>query len=82
MANSTVRPRDAISRIVVQKAWRASTSSATVGSSSTSRSGFETSAIAKRARCVCPPDSFSVRRLANDVMPVSSSTSSTGSGSG
>ena len=42
--------------------------------------GSLTSAIAKRTRCVCPPESFCVRRSAMSVIPVSSSTSSTSNG--
>ncbi len=82
MANSTVLPPDANSRMVAQNARRDSTSIATVGSSSTSRSGLLTSADAKRARCVSPPDSFCVRRSAISAIPVSSIASSTPSGCG
>ena len=78
MAKRTVLPPAAKVRIAVQKPWRLSTSIATVGSSSTSRSGLLTSATAKRTRWVWPPESFCVRRPAMSWMPVSSSTSSTG----
>ena len=68
--------------MVCQKACRPSTSTAAVGSSSTSRSGLLTRATANRTRCVCPPDSRWVRCRAKPVAPVSSSTSSTGNGFG
>ena len=82
MANSTVLPRAANARIVDQKPWRLSTSRATVGSSSTSRSGSGTSARAKRTFCVSPPDSLLVRRSARSARPASCSVSSTSSGVG
>ena len=66
--------------MVCQKACRPSTSTAAVGSSSTSRSGLLTRATANRTRCVCPPDSRWVRCRAKPVAPVSSGTSSTGNG--
>ena len=82
MANSTVLPLAATSRMVVQNWCRPSTSIATVGSSSTSRSELETSATANRARWVWPPDSLLVRRSAKSPIPVSSITSSTASAFG
>src|SRR5262249_1483954 len=82
VAKSTVRPRAASSRIVVQNAWRDSTSIATVGSSSTSSLGSLTSASAKRTRWVSPPESLFVRRSAMSPIPATSSTSSTASGRG
>jgi len=68
--------------IAVQKLRRLSTSRATVGSSRTSSSALLTSAIANRARCVSPPESFCVRRSAMPSRPVSSITWSTSSGRG
>ncbi len=68
--------------MAVQNAWRASTSIATVGSSSTSSCGSLSSATAKRTRWVSPPESFCVRRSAKPSAPVSSRTSSTGIGEG
>ena len=65
-----VLPPLATARIASQKSRRASTSSAAVGSSSTSRSGLATSARAKRTRWVWPPESFVVRWSANWSVPV------------
>ena len=59
-----------------------STSSAAVGSSSNSRSGSATSAIANRTRWAWPPDSFLVRRPAKPEHPLSARASSTSSGRG
>src|SRR5436190_420016 len=64
--------------MVVQNARRPSTSMATVGSSSTSNSGSQTSATAKRTRWVWPPESFSVRRSAMSATPTSSIPAWTG----
>ena len=69
-------------RIVVQNSRLASTSMATVGSSSTSSDGLLTSATAKRTRWVWPPDSRWVRRSAMSLMPVIASVSSTEKGCG
>jgi hypothetical protein len=82
VANRIVRPLLANWRIVAQNERRASTSIATVGSSSTSRSGSLTSATAKRTRWVSPPESFSVRCSAKALTPVSDSTSSSAIGAG
>ncbi len=68
--------------MVAQKSRRASTSRATVGSSSTIRSGLLTSAIAKRNRWVCPPESLVVRRPAMSLTLAISITWSTSSGDG
>ncbi len=78
----TVLPLEVKPRMVAQKSRRASTSMATVGSSSTNRSGLLTMATAKRTRWVCPPESLFVLRSASSVMPASSSTSATGIGLG
>ncbi len=75
-------PRRAYARIESQKACRASTSRAAVGSSSTISAGFPTSATANRTRCVWPPESRSTRRPASSAMPASSSASATGIGAG
>ncbi len=58
----------------------ASTSIAAVGSSSTSRSGSDTTATAKRARCSWPPESLFTRRPAISVQRARRRAASTGIG--
>ena len=82
MANRTVRPRDVHSRIAAQKARRAATSIATVGSSSTSSWGLPAMARANRTRWVWPPESRSARDGAMSPTCASSRTSAVGSGCG
>ncbi len=75
-------PLAATPRIETQKSRRPSTSSATVGSSSTSSSGSPTIPMAKRTRWVWPPERLLVRRSAISSIPASSRALSTSSGLG
>ena len=78
MAKSTERPCCASSRIAVQNERRPSTSIPVVGSSSSSRAGSDSRAIANRSRCCSPPEHLATLRFAISEMPALSSTASTG----
>ena len=78
MAKSTERPCCASSRMAVQNERRPSTSMPVVGSSSSSRAGSESRAIANRSRCCSPPEHLATLRFAICAMPALSSTASTG----
>src|SRR2546421_9395456 len=71
-----VRPCTLIARSRSHRLRRACGSSAAVGSSRNTSSGSWTSAQAIDSRCICPPESFSVRVSALSVSPTVSSISS------
>ena len=78
VAKTTVCPRSASPRIVVQKPRRPSTSMADVGSSRRSRGGAPARASASSTRCRWPPDRAPTSRPSSPSMPAVATRSSSG----